>query len=257
MTTWEQCADEFAQLDSGEGWPFAALVACAVQPGLAGRPPSNRADRRNSKVSVREFASRARTSDHRVARYLTAWDRAAAAGACTPSADLTPDDHHTVELPDLAWGSVYDASGSGGRPRASAAEIAKGLDRSDDFAERVIEQASPEAIARIAAHPKVAVEASRQRNRHRPIVDPAPPEPRATSADAAVSYLLAGNEADRAISAIADLVRRGAFDGCSQDVRDEALANIRRWSQTLDFAAAIISGDSVTDASLARWLAAG
>jgi antitoxin (DNA-binding transcriptional repressor) of toxin-antitoxin stability system len=118
VRTWETNADEYAELDRGEGWPFAALVACSVSPG-----EGNGGDRRSGefqrydrtaesstiKVSAARFAERAGTSHQRILRYLDGWKRAADAGIVPAASELQPSDVSTVQLPDAPW-SVYSAS---------------------------------------------------------------------------------------------------------------------------------------------------
>lgn len=257
MRTAEDNAREFALLDSGEGWPFAVLVACSVESAGHGGNRRSRNDR-NLKLSAAGFAEIAnKRNAPRILRYLEAWNRAASIGLVPPSNELVPNDVLTVGIPDQPWKSFYDASKSGGRPRASATEIAESLDRADDFAERILESASPEAIAKIAKHPKVRVETTRQRSQERLIVDPAPEERPATGLADGLGVLLAMSELVKSANNLADLTRRGAFNSAAADVRDEALGNIRDTQQTLDFIAAIIEGQSVTDQALSAWLAAG
>lgn len=98
---WEVNAAKFAALDSGEGWPFAVLVACSVEKDNGN---GNRYARTGSlKVSASVFAEMAGTSHQRVLRYLDAWDRAAKAGDVPEASSLAPDDVPTVVLPTTPW----------------------------------------------------------------------------------------------------------------------------------------------------------
>lgn len=107
--TWEQNALEFAELDKGEGWPFAILVACSVQPGKVGGRRSNLD--RDLKVDATTFAARAETSNDRILRYYRAWQKAALNGY-VPNADtLKPSDVDNVKLPTLAWSKSDAAPG--------------------------------------------------------------------------------------------------------------------------------------------------
>lgn len=146
--TWQQNADEFAALDAGEGWPFARLVACSVEKGK--RPPKSGYRRdRDDKVGAREFAQRASTSADRVLRYLEGWKKAAAAGVVPDASTLTPSDAHKISDPDQPWEAIYDASGSGGRPRDSKPEdAAKIIQRRG--AQAVMEALAPEEREEVA-----------------------------------------------------------------------------------------------------------
>lgn len=115
--TWKDNAAEFAALDQGEGWPFAILVACSVERGKAGRPPENRPDRDDSKVSAQAFAKEAGTTADRVLRYLAAWDRAAKDEVVQEASSLQPLDAHHIQIPDAQFGGkggYYDGSAQGG-----------------------------------------------------------------------------------------------------------------------------------------------
>lgn len=105
-------AEAFARLDSGEGWAFAALVACSVEKQTPGRPLKNASrDAFSSKLSCRKFAEKAGTSDARINRFLAAWDYAADLGLCQPSSELSPEDHATLMFPaDDRWSEIFSLS---------------------------------------------------------------------------------------------------------------------------------------------------
>lgn len=127
IRTWRTNADEFAALDKGEGWPFAALVACSVKKDDGNGNRSNRDS--SGKVSGREFAMRAGTSPGRVMRYLATWEKAVRYGA-TPADQLTPDMVWEIAFPTIEFKKLYDASAAGSRPRDSkAGDAAKIIDR--------------------------------------------------------------------------------------------------------------------------------
>lgn len=117
--TAEQCAVEFRQMDAGEGWPYAVLIACCTFRG-------KRTDVANATrvalgvIPIKAWAVMAGTSDVRVGRYLDAWDRAAADGLVPPLDNLSPADAHSLPWPSTPWrtaeGGYYDPV-SGGRPR--------------------------------------------------------------------------------------------------------------------------------------------
>lgn len=111
MTTSEliaQRARHFAQGDKHGQWLFAADVACCVEKGAGGGGPRAGTDPAPGKVSIREFARLAGSSDTTVGYYLAAWDAAARDGLVTPAAELTPDSEPVLP-PAERWGD-YAAS---------------------------------------------------------------------------------------------------------------------------------------------------
>lgn len=103
MTTWKDNADTFRVLDTGEGWPFARLVACSVARLKQGQKlPTG-----SIKATAEGFAASAGTGTARVLRYLDAWDAAAERGYCAPSRDLLPEHASSAIEPDVPWGTVY------------------------------------------------------------------------------------------------------------------------------------------------------
>lgn len=63
--TWEQNAARFAELDTGEGWPFALLVACSVEKGAGQGARNFSAVAEKSKVSAVAFKSQLRFESER------------------------------------------------------------------------------------------------------------------------------------------------------------------------------------------------
>lgn len=108
--TWQQNAAEFAELDSGDGWPFAILVACSVERGTHGgaRRGSSFDRNLNGKVNATTFAKEANTSPARVLRFLAAWDAAAKKGLCPPTGELSPADVNTTAYPDAPFKGIVD-----------------------------------------------------------------------------------------------------------------------------------------------------
>ena len=99
--SWRLDARLFRELDSGEGWPFAACVACSV---LRGEGSGKRRERDTSrKVSARAFAKVAGTSADRVLRYLQVWEAAAADDLVPNPSSLVPGSARAVTLPDVPW----------------------------------------------------------------------------------------------------------------------------------------------------------
>jgi hypothetical protein len=128
MRTWKENAHEFGALSKqGVDVRLAVLVATSVQPGNGQNVRGSRqSDRTDEKVSAAKFAEAAGIGRNRVLRHLDAWDACARKRWCAASARLAPND---ADDPDLLvptqeqFESVFDASGSGGRPRASKAEV--------------------------------------------------------------------------------------------------------------------------------------
>lgn len=108
ITTVQDLADQFAQLDAGEGWAFAAIVACGVEKGVGAIPKgvSTATPSDCGKVSAKKFSAMAGTTIDRIGRFLNAWDYAAArlCTALTPSArspnwSVGPAPGHPVRRP--------------------------------------------------------------------------------------------------------------------------------------------------------------
>lgn len=180
MTTWKDNADSFRDLDAGDGWAFARLVACSVKPD-AGNPSVERSFHAHSKTSAREFATEAKTSHPRVLRFLDAWDAAAAAGWCVHSDDLTPADATTTAEPDVPWkarneqgatikaGGLYDSRTglAGSKPESDSGKradvIRKQAEQDGTGPSKAIDIASnPKALAAaIKADPATAEAAAK------------------------------------------------------------------------------------------------
>lgn len=95
--TWEECADEFGRLTKqGKDVRLALLVACSVEKGRGG--PRTVPIGTVSKVSARDFAERAGTSQARVLRHLKAWDKFAESVGLPSAEMLEPDDAYTLTI---------------------------------------------------------------------------------------------------------------------------------------------------------------
>lgn len=70
-----------------DNWDFAYDVVCAVEPGTGGPRTATRVA---VKLSAREFAEIAGTSDKRVLRYFKSWEHAAGAGIVPPASEMYP-----------------------------------------------------------------------------------------------------------------------------------------------------------------------
>lgn len=145
MKSTQEDAREFGLHVKQGGWRLGLLVARNVQKGAGGG--GTHADRNDrygqGKVSAQEFARLSGTSAPRVLRYLDAWERAAEDG----HVPLEPDQEIELDSDQLpAWGDYYDASASGGRPRASAGEVGNGFDK-PEFRRRVLDSMTAEQKA--------------------------------------------------------------------------------------------------------------
>lgn len=140
--TWKDNATEWVALGKqGKNVRLALLVACSVR-----REAMSTA---GGKATVPEFAEAVGTTPARILRHLDAWDAAARKRLCPPSNGLFPDDaaRVSVQVPsEEEFSSVYDASKSGGRPRASLGEISARIDIDEAYAKSLLD-----SIA--AAHP--------------------------------------------------------------------------------------------------------
>lgn len=155
--TWETNAAEFAALDAGKGWPFAALVACSVQAAEHGGSRKGSSFDRNltGKTNATAFASEALTTAKRVLAFLRAWDAAAELGLCPASSTLEPSDFETTAYPEIEFEAVYKSSDS----KKTAAEIAEEQRKAAAEAERVANEAAERRVAQEKA--KAEAEANR------------------------------------------------------------------------------------------------
>lgn len=102
---WRADAEYFKSLSSREGWPFAAAVACSVQPDLGHGKRNDHSD--SGKVSASEFARVAGTTAPRVMRYFKIWEAAANENYVSPAETLTPGSAESLSLPtETPWRSL-------------------------------------------------------------------------------------------------------------------------------------------------------
>lgn len=160
--TWETNADEYRLLTKqGINVRLAVLVACSVN-----RPATKP---RSGKITVTEFARHVGTTPERVMRHLAAWDACAKDGMCQSSSSLSPVDagQATLRVPEEAeFVRRFDASKSGGRPRAPIAEVLDRVGSDRDWAERMVRAATqsfPDLIPvrevpAVCEHPETASE---------------------------------------------------------------------------------------------------
>ncbi len=134
--TWKDNATEWVALGKqGKNVRLALLVACSVKRSSSGSPE-------DGKATVTEFAELVGTTPARIMRHLDAWNEAAKQQLCPPSNGLFPQDaaRLTVQVPsEEQFSSLYDASKSGGRPRASVDEITRRIDMDAAYAQRLLD----------------------------------------------------------------------------------------------------------------------
>lgn len=141
LTSAEKVLNDIGGLVTAKEWHRAALVYAFTRPSKGGRPSGNRiaADA----VSIREFAAKGvigLKSQNTIRRYREAWE--ATGREAAPGRKVNLDG-----LPE--WETVFDASDSGGRPRAPMAEITKRAEKDPEYADRLIEEVTkvrPEVI---------------------------------------------------------------------------------------------------------------
>jgi hypothetical protein len=156
MRTWEDNAEEYKQLDQGEGWPFAVLVACSVARVGTGH---GHADIGNGKVNANRFAGKAGTHRNRVIRHFDAWQRAAKQGLVPDADTLKPEDAREVKLPDIPWSKNKGGFYYGGTNVISTSAV--------ETIKNVLAARHPKTQAKIVAetldNPEVATEVGKIR----------------------------------------------------------------------------------------------
>lgn len=139
LSSAERTLNEIGGLVTAKEWERAAVVAAFTIEGKPG--PGDRIA--GDAISIREFARKGiigLASQNTIRRYRDAWKATGRVAAPGKTVDL-------ADLPE--WSSVFDASDSGGRPRAPMAEIVERVRRDPEYADRLVEQvteARPEVI---------------------------------------------------------------------------------------------------------------
>lgn len=174
--TWEDNAREFGALTKqGVDVRLALLVACSVEKG---KGQGERTDlvantTKSGKTSGKEFGRASETTADRILRHLDAWDKAAAAGLCQPSHELSPSD---ADDPNLAapeadeFADVYNATNAGTRPRASNDEITDAIANKQGYAAKLVasmpDDAKTQLAKAIAADPTASHKVMVERVQH-------------------------------------------------------------------------------------------
>jgi len=258
--TWQDNAAEFAALDQGEGWPFAVLVACSVERGTGG-PRTASIDA--VKVSAREFAEAAGTSDHRVARYLSAWDRAAELDVVIAAVDLTPNDVRRIEIPDMPFSTYYDASKSGGRQygnvdaavqtieKRGAAKVVAALspEQQREVVREVVKQADPATFDVIREDVRYAIVQQpvvREDIREAYRIGQEREEERKKAAHT-LRFLDADASLERAKRLIRDAINTATGVEFSDQEREDLADTVKQTRNTLDLLASLLTGTTDVD----------
>ena len=138
--TWETNAREYGLLArQGKDFRLALLAAtsCTHNRAVAG------------KTNIADFARVAGTTPARVNRHLQAWEKLSYKGLVLNAGDMHPQDVDTFKATTdilVQFTNVYDATASGGRPRASVNEITTRMDADDSYLYRVLSSLSPDAV---------------------------------------------------------------------------------------------------------------
>lgn len=111
------------ELDRGNRWAVARLIAASVNNAGRGRPRKIAPGSEYSKLSV-DMATKVMGRSHETIRaYLTAWNAAAADGLCAPSSELSPDDADTAVMPDAELWDEYKVNNSHSAPNTDTERV--------------------------------------------------------------------------------------------------------------------------------------
>ncbi|MET0996094.1 MAG: hypothetical protein ABWY20_19365 [Mycobacterium sp.] len=219
-------------------WERAAIVAAFVVPeGARGRPRKNRG---STDYNVTQFTNLGITGlrDHgAVERYLKAWG---AAGMPRPRPGTT------IELPRKAWRDAFDASKSGGRPRATVNEIVERAADDESYARNLtarIAAVQPQVVAsageRVARAERETIGAAATEQIEHAVKGIKESTARALGVDVVVDHLrAAASELAHAIN------ERDALGVTDTDAEAEALANIKRMLKVYETGATFTDGDA-------------
>lgn len=109
------------EIEKSAQWAKARLIACSVRAAGRGRPVID--SQESIKVSALEASRVMRVSRDTIRAYLNAWNAAAADGLCAPSADLTPADGWTAEMPDPEdWAHYWGGNSHSAKPEPTVSE---------------------------------------------------------------------------------------------------------------------------------------
>lgn len=139
IRTWETNAREYGLL-ARQGKDFRLALLSATSCSAATAP---------NKANIADFSRIAGTTPARVNRHLQAWEKLAYKGLVPKASEMVPQDVDTFKATTdmlVMFTNVYDATTSGGRPRASVDEITTRMDGDDSYLYRVLSGLSPDAV---------------------------------------------------------------------------------------------------------------
>jgi hypothetical protein len=218
--TWKQNATEYAALSvQGKDFRLALLAASSCVVGDSRSP---------LKIPIPVFASVAKTTPERVFRHLQAWDALAKKKMVPPFSSLQPQTALTfvpTEEVLAEFARVYDASNSGGRPRASIAEIVTRANRDSAYLNTLLNQLEPSArtIARL----------NLQLDSYEEVDKPRGPIQKKEETPHPDKVLLWANEAARYLRAVLEATREEGWEEVDFESLLHALDSIERSSQAI------------------------
>lgn len=239
MSTTDDDAREFGEHVKHGGWRLGLLVARSVERGAGSgnRPPG-------VKISVIEFARRSGVGEHRVAKHLDAWEKAADAGHVPHAADLEPGQE--VTLPDqdtVGWSDFYSPV-TGGRMGSQAPDAVTIIERRGVPA---FVAAMPDSMQReLLVYLTSLFE---QQHDEHPIRHD---DTRLRTGQ----LLLAMTAIDRRVHAALAAVRSGEVDSIDDDDRARLHTLVVRVREALDLLD-MAAGGGVDDLALEAWLSGG
>jgi hypothetical protein len=203
----EAAAAEVRRHLKNKGWALGLAIAACVEPGTSA---GNRvAINAVGKESAKAFAKEAHTDEHRVMRFVRAWDRAAKAGVVVPRSQLTPADWDRTDLiPEVAkWGAYYRSRAENPTTTVTRLVHQAAPKKRAEIAKAVVE-AEPEAVAEAVvsdtkAHQAVIRASARRSPKAGPMPHADAPEPFERAVVVFGTIVLVGN-AEKVAKAVAE-----------------------------------------------------
>ena len=100
------------EIERGNRWSIARLIACSVEPQQGQRRDLGNFGESSPKLSMNDAESEYGKDRKTIRSYLSAWNAAARDGLCVPSDELSPEDGWTTPMPDPEDWQHYKASAS-------------------------------------------------------------------------------------------------------------------------------------------------
>ena len=108
------------EIERGNRWSIARLIACSVEPQQGQRRDLGNFGESSPKLSMNDAESEYGKDRKTIRSYLSAWNAAARDGLCVPSDELSPEDGWTTPMPDPEDWQHYKAEAS--KPKAASCE---------------------------------------------------------------------------------------------------------------------------------------